>query len=317
MRAGTSALSLLARPLNVIVLQNLAEGPRPLVDLRCEAGSPPKTTMRQHLRILSETGVIVKRREDGFASQVDYELGEAGRDLLKVAEITQGWLSTAPGGSISLGSAAAKSAVKALIDGWSANVLRALAATPLSLTELDSLISALSYPSLERRLTAMREAGQIVPLSVRGKGTPYAATTWLRQAVGPLAAAIQWERRFVAADTATIAPADAETAFLLAVPLARLSEDLSGLCRFTVELPGRDGPRTAGIVAGMEGGRVTSCTSRLQGDAEAWASGSARAWLSALVDEDVEALEVGGDCRLAVALLDGLHHQLFRMQIRI
>ncbi len=40
-------------------------------------------------------------------------------------------------------------------------MLRALAAGSLSLTELDRLIGALSYPSLERRLVAMRLAGLV------------------------------------------------------------------------------------------------------------------------------------------------------------
>ena len=55
-RAGTQALRLLSTPINVFVLQALAEGPHSLVDLRREAGSPPQTTMRGHLRTLAEQG---------------------------------------------------------------------------------------------------------------------------------------------------------------------------------------------------------------------------------------------------------------------
>ena len=58
----------------------------------------------------------------------------------------------APEGPLALGSSTAKSAIKALVEGWGTNMIRALAARPLSLTELNGLISGLSYPSLERRL---------------------------------------------------------------------------------------------------------------------------------------------------------------------
>ena len=52
-------------------------------------------------------------------------------------------------------------------------MMRALAARPLSLTELDSLISDLSYPALERRLSSMRIAGLVeAQPSQRGRRPP-------------------------------------------------------------------------------------------------------------------------------------------------
>jgi len=66
-----------------------------------------------------------------------------------VADTVEAWLARAPAGPIPLGSEVAKAAIKALVDGWEATMLRALAARPLSLTEFDSLIAGLSYPALE------------------------------------------------------------------------------------------------------------------------------------------------------------------------
>ena len=76
-----------------------------------------------------------------------------------------------PDGPISLESGAAKGAVKALVDGWGSTMMGALAARPLSLTELESLISGLRYPALERWLSSMRIAGLVEAEPSTGAGT--------------------------------------------------------------------------------------------------------------------------------------------------
>lgn len=312
MRAGAHALSLLAVPLNVHVVTALADEPKSLMNLRRAAGSPPQTTMRGHLRALTEIGVLERRRQNEFPGNVDYELRQPGRDLLGVAHILRNWLEQAPEGSVPLGSVAAKSTVKALVEGWSSTIVRALAARPLSLTELNRLIAGINYPSLERRLGAMRLAGQIEACPSRQRGTPYAVTDWLRGAIAPLAAAARWERRHLAEQTAPITPLDVEAAFLLTVPALQLSADQSGICRLAVEVGNSDEPRLAGVLVSVEEGRVVSCVSRLQGSAAGWASGSAADWLRAVIEGDNGRLEVGGDCDLALSLLDGLHGGLFK-----
>ncbi len=310
-RAGTQALTLLSTPINVHVVQVLAEKPRSLMDLRRETGSPPQTTMRGYLRTLDEIGVVTKRRQDGFPGSLDFELTAAGRDLVLVMEALRMWLADAPEGPLQLGTSAANSAVKALIGGWSTNMMRALAARPLSLTELDSVITGVSYPTLERRLAAMRLAGQIEATPSRDKRTPYGVTPWMRQAIAPLAAAAQWERRHLRATAAPITDRDAEAAFLLTVPLVSLPAGMSGSCRMAVELSANGGNRLAGALIGVEEGRIASCVSRLEGNATAWATGSASVWLRALIEQDGSSLETGGDCQLAGALIDGVHDKLF------
>lgn len=312
-RAGTQALRLLSTPINVYVLQALNEGPRSLIDLRREAGSPPQTTMRGHLRTLAETNVVVRRRQNDFPGSLDFELTPVGRELLGVVRVVDKWLQVAPEGPMRLGTGSAKSAVKALVEGWGTSMVRALAARPLSLTELNGLISGLSYPSLERRLGAMRLAGLIERVQGEGRGTPYGVTGWLRQAIAPLAAAARWERLNAAEATAPIKRLDAEAAFLLAIPLLRLPSDLSGTCRLAVEVGSSKGERLAGVLVGVREGEVVSCVATVRGNAEAWASGSASAWLRAVIDQDVELLEMGGDCELARSLLDRLHSSLFNL----
>jgi DNA-binding HxlR family transcriptional regulator len=269
--------------------------------------------MRGHLRSLTQLGVLERRQQSNFPGSVDYELGPAGRDLLTVIRILQSWLASSPEGPLQPGSVAARSAIKALTEGWSSTIVRALAARPLSLTELNRLISNLNYPSLERRLGAMRLAGQIEPCASRERSTPYIATNWLRRAIAPLVAGASWERRYTSEEGAPFGRIDVEAIFLLAIPPLSLPTDSTGACRLAVETGSGngDGRDLAGALVRVEEGQVVSCVSRLQGPAEAWTAGSTRAWLSALIEGDTDLLEIGGDCDLALALIDGLHEALF------
>jgi len=309
LRASTQALSLLAGPLNVEVLRALEEEPRSLIDLRREIGFPPQTTMRAHLRRLERAGVLERNREAGFPGSVDYALSPCGQELGEVARGFEHWLEASPHGSCPLGSSAAKSVLKALAGGWSAGILRAIGARPMALTELSRLISSLNYPSLERRLAALRLAGLIEASPGSGRGRPYRPSEWLRRAVGPLTQAAAWERRHLPG--AAIGRIDVEAAFLLAIPLLHLPEEISGFARLAVEVPGESGRRLAGVMVEVREGEIASCLARLEGQADGWACGSAGAWLEAVVEGEAAALEVGGDCELAGAMVEGLHRELF------
>jgi DNA-binding HxlR family transcriptional regulator len=310
-RAGIQVLTLVAAPINVAVLQALSEEPKSLVDLRRASGSPPQTTIRGHLKDLVETGILEKRRQDDFPGAVDYAVAGPGREMNEVVAVIRAWLAASPEGPIEIGSAAAKSAIRALIEGWSTRMIRALAARPLSLTELDQVISDVTYPSLERRLSALRLSGQVIPKPGRGRGTPYAVTDWLRKAVAPLAIAARWEHRHAPNWGAAITNRDVEAAFLLALPLLRLPADLTGTCRLAVEFAHPNGNRLAGVRAEVSGGRVASCDSRLEGPTTARVAASAGEWIDTVIDGDLGRLDVGGDRALAEHLLGGLHGALF------
>jgi hypothetical protein len=188
-----------------------------------------------------------------------------------------------------------------------------LAVRSLSLTELNRLISTLNYPSLERRLGAMRLAGQIAPCSSGGRSRPYVATMWLRRAIGPLVAAASWELRFDGVNAAPVTRIDIESALLLTVPLLKLSSDMSGAARLAVELRSSEGGSSlAGVSIGVDAGQVVSCVSQLQRPADGWASGSVGSWLRAAHVGDYRGLEIGGDSELATAIIGGLHNLLRR-----
>jgi DNA-binding HxlR family transcriptional regulator len=303
-RAGAVALSLLSAPLNVHLLQALEDGPMALIDLRRAVGSPPQSTMRVYSRTLVELGMLERQRQAAFPGTVEYGSTDSGKALLEIGAIHENWLHEAPTGPVSLGSTASKSATKALVEGWSTNIIRALAAKPLSLTDLNRLIPRISYPSLERRLGALRLADLVEPYAGDGRGTPYRATPWLRRAIVPLAAAAWWERRYLA-DPPLIGRLDVEAAFLLAIPLIELPAGLSGKCRLAVEIQGGSSPVFAGVLICIEEGKVISCSSRLEGEAEAWASGSAGSWMRRMRGQDGD-LEIGGDSELVREIVDAI-----------
>lgn len=305
-RTGAQALGLLAAPLNVEILRTLQDGPQNLLDLRQAVGSPPQSTMRVYTRTLADLGLLERRRRNEFPATAEYSSTPAGQTLLQVAAILERWLQAAPDGPLMIGSVAAKSATKALIGGWSANIVRAVAARPLTLTELNVLIPKISYPSLERRLGAMRLANLVEAKLSDGRGVPYQATEWLRHAVLPLTAAVFWEQRFLQEPEARVGGLDAEAAFLLAIPLIRLEPGISGRCRLSVEIRGGAEPAFAGVVIGVEEGEIVSCKARLKGSVEASASGTPSAWIRQVAGAPGSQLDMSGDLSLSRVVIGAL-----------
>jgi DNA-binding HxlR family transcriptional regulator len=314
-RSGAQTLTLLAAPLNCAVLRTLSDGAKEQGDLRRATGSPAQSTLRTQLRKLTETGAIAKHRRNRFPGILEYELTKSGSELLFVATVMESWLENAPEGRLTLGSGPAKAAIKALAEGWSTTMLRALSAGPLALTELDRVIGSLSYPSLERRLGAMRLAGLVESRAGDGRGTPYAVTPWLREGIAPVAAAARWERRHLPRATAPVTRIDAEAVFLLAMPLLQLPPELSGSCRMAFEIPNGKSRRLAGVIVDLRDGKPVSYATQLQGNPDAWALGLPAAWFDALIERDSDRLELGGDGLLVRALLNAMHEALFKERV--
>ncbi len=312
MRVGARVLGLLAVPLNGMIVHALGSGPMRQSDLRSELGNPAETTLRGHLSRLEDLGAIRKKMHVEGSQFVRNELTETGADLLIATRALQGWLSRGPQGPIELGTVQAKGAVRALLGGWDSTLLRALAARPLTLTQLDRLIGAFSYPALERRLSAMRSTGLAESTAHRG-GTPYTVTPWTRQGVGPIIAAALFERLHFE-DVPPPNSIDIEAAFLLATPISTLPQDADGVCSLIAETGNgnrADNGRHAGVEVTVDRGQVESCIARLEPNPRNWAMGSTIAWLEALVHGRPEQLRIGGDRRLALSLIQGMHEQLF------
>src|ERR1700733_4675798 len=196
MRAGAHGLSLLSDPLDRQVFRLLEQGSLPLIDLRQGAGLPPQTTLRKHLKSLTDMDLLVRTQVREFPAAVTYELSPAGFELGAASKLVESWLGTSPSRPLPLSESAAKRTIKSFIDAWTTTMLQALVAKPLSLTELDRLLLGVDYPALERRLTAMRLAGLIDVVHGSTGSTPYRLTRWLREAVGLLVVTADWESRY-------------------------------------------------------------------------------------------------------------------------
>ncbi len=309
LRAGERVLTLLATPLNLAILRALSDRPMRLAELRQAAGLPAQTTLRGHLRILSEVGALARNSAKETPHAVENDLTSMGKELLDVAGLLETWLGRAPEGPILLGSEKAKSTIRAFIDGWGSTIMGGLAAQPMSLTELDSQIAALSYPALERRLSSMRMANLIEARPSPGTRIPYGVTEWARRGVVPIAAASRCERLHLGEEAAPVTRIDIEAAFMLATPLVGLDEALSGSCRLEVEgAPGLRGQ--AGVEVTVQRGAVVACEPGVRSAQGAFATGSTSNWFDAIVEDRPELLRFGGGPQLAEGLVSGLHRAL-------
>lgn len=309
-RAGERTLTLLATPLNLMVIRALADGPMRLAELRRATGLPAQTTLRGHLANLGELGVVRKRPTAQMPYAVENELSDMGRELLEVAAHLEAWLGKAPERPVSLEGGAAKGVVKAFVDGWGSTMMRSLAAQPMSLTELDRRIPELSYPALERRLASMRMAGLIEARKSDGAGTPYAVTDWARHGVVPLAAASHCELTHMRQRAVPVTQLDIEAAFMLAAPLAKLPSEASGSCQLEVAADPVVPREQAGVRVTVERGSVVACDPGLIAGSSDFALGSASRWFSAVKGGEVGLLRFGGGRKLAEGIVTGLHASL-------
>lgn len=270
--------------------------------------------MRSHLGNLEAVGAIDRRRRDSFPGALEYSLTDSGRELLVVAESLEHWLADSPQGPLELGGDQAKAAVKGLVEGWTAGVLTALAAEPLSLTEMDKQIPAVSYPTIERCLENMRLAEQLEVGTRDRRGTPYSITDWLRRGIAPLAQGARWEHHYEREDADPIDRADVDGALRLAEPLFSAPKRLSGSCQMELKVPhgGADAQEHFFALIEVANGKLSFGGFYPEIEPSVRAVGRIDAWFSALIDEDLSDLELNGDRDFAKAVFGALHRALFK-----
>jgi DNA-binding HxlR family transcriptional regulator len=308
LRSAGRTLELLIIPLNGLILKALGGKPMRLSELRIRLSGPAQTTLRGHLAKLIELGAVEKGGAGKEHLANENGLTEMGRDLLVVTVILEGWLAESPNGPITLGSEGAKGTVKALAGAWESTMLRGFAARPLSLTQLDRLIAPVTYPALERRLSAMRATGLVEAGGEGSEGTPYAVTSWGARGIGTIFAAARFEHRHMASTTKRLAPIDVETTMMLGVPQAVLAASADGVCSLMAET-GRKG-RPAGVEVTIDRGAVLSCVAKVEPHPRNWARGSSAGWLDAVVVYDIAKLRMGGDQPLVCGVVLGLHESI-------
>lgn len=290
-RPGSRTLEMLASSISCQILRALSARPMGLEELGDDLGSTIEIPGRDR-------------------EHTEARITPSGREMLFVSETLEDWLAKAPGGLLPFGGDGATEAIEALADSWSSTMLHSLATGPRSLDELDGAGNATGYPAPERCLSAMRFSGQVEARRGAGEGAAYSVTDWLRLGVAPIVAAARMEDRHLA-NSPDVVPLDVEACFMLSVPLIRLPVDMSGSCRFALELDNAVSSQSAGVMVQVEEGRIVACKPDLQGDPEAGATGDLTTWFDTVIDANPDDMELGGDRDLATALVYDLHRVLF------
>jgi DNA-binding HxlR family transcriptional regulator len=315
LRTGATVLSRFAGGLTVSILRAHLDGPLCFPDLKERLDGTVQSTLRSRVDNLRGIGALERRVRPGMPYTVENKLTDTGRGILAVIEVIEAWLVRAPQGPLPFGSFAAKRAIAALVGGWDSGVLQALAARPLSLTELDSVIPGVSYPSLGRRLAAMRAARQVEGLlPEKGNGRPYAVTEWTRHAMAVIAAASYCECLHMPETTAPPMPPDIEATLVLAVPLVSLPGKFTGSCQLDIDTEMAGNPVEepyAGVQVKVQHGKVLLPIPRGRREQDRKAVGRPSSWLDAIVKGRLDGIRIGGDdSGLLIALIERLHASL-------
>ncbi|HEU4905148.1 MAG TPA: hypothetical protein VFT19_03400 [Solirubrobacterales bacterium] len=239
-----------------------------------------------------------------------YTVSNEGHEALFVSATIERWLARAPDGPIEYGTALAKRAVAALVEGWSAAVVHALAREPMTAPELDTAIDGLDRRRLHRHLTAMRGIGMVEALG-DGDGTLYDMTDWLHFGIAPLIASARLERNRSLEGANPVDGFDVEAGFRMALAVSELPEELSGTCHLRLNLDEDREDRHSGVTAEIERGKVVSARPGFDGKVDASAAGTLDSWLDTVIDPGVKAVRTGGDAWLTDALVGAIHQALF------
>jgi DNA-binding HxlR family transcriptional regulator len=301
-RAGGRVLQLLSDALSVSILRQLTRGPLATPELPGRLGPSSRTTRFARLRKLEDLGLISREKRPGSPPVTYCVLRPSGIELLRVAVRFAGWLGRRADPVSGRSKAAEALALKALGLGWETGVLGWLAERPHSVTELAVRgAPAVSYHDVRRARRELAVAGLVEPVPSEDRGQPYTLSRWTREAAGPLAAAVRWERDSLIGGAGTLQPADGRALLLLAAGLINeLPGDLTGRCLLLVEAG-------SGVSVAVEGGRIVAWAETPPGEDGCHVKGSTMAWLDALLDDRAGQLEMRGAIRLTTALTHALH----------
>jgi DNA-binding HxlR family transcriptional regulator len=314
LQAGGHALLLLADPVSVSILRQLAPGPTESTELLERIGFASRSTYFERMRDLEDLSLVERTRRGDVPPIAECRLARHGERLLPVATHLEAWLADAPEGPLKLGDAYATATVKALAVAWGSALLRWLAEEPRTLTELEQLVQIFGYRKLERILRELAKTGLVERLANGSRSSPYAVTDWARRTAGPLTAAMRWERHEIAKRSASITWIEAEGVLLLALPLVELPDHACGTCALLVD---PDAPRTEGLggaVVRLSNGRPVSWSAlekterggALQRKVDCWVRGPALAWFGTQAKMPGLRLRTGGDTVLAKHVMAAL-----------
>jgi DNA-binding HxlR family transcriptional regulator len=313
LQAGGRALLLLADPVSVSILRQLASGPLESTELLDRVDFVSRSTYFERMRDLEELSLIRRTRRGEVPPVAECRIATPGQRLLPVASRLDAWLADAPQGPLALGDAYATVRVKALAVAWGSTLLRWLAERPRSLTELERLVHMFGYRKLERISRDLVKAGLVERVAIGGRSSPYGVTRWARQSAGLLTAAMRWERHEIAKRGASVTSIEAEGVLLLALPLIELPDDVTGTCALLVDAEGSENESLGGAVVRLLDGRPVAWKAAagiepeaLAFEADCWIRGSSLAWLGTHTQAPSVTFRKGGNTEFGDKVLDAL-----------
>jgi len=313
LRAGGRALLLLADPISVSILRQLASGPLENMKLLERIGFVSRSTYFERVRDLEELSLVSRSRRGAVPPVAECRLETGATGLFPVARRLDAWLAEAPLGSLRLGEAYATASVKALAVAWGSTLLRWLAEGPRTLTELEHLVHDVGLRKLERMVRDLLDVGLLERVAIEGRLPTYGVTEWGRWAAGILTAAMRWERQGIPKRSVPVTSIEAEGVMLLGLPLVELPAETSGTCALLVDGEAPQGKSLGGAVIRLFEGRPVWCTATggmvheaIEFEVDCWVRGSTLAWLGTQGRPPDRALCIGGDTELAEMVMAAL-----------
>ena len=313
--AGASiadVLRLLSSGATGAILMALGEGPLRTKGLTERVPGYAPRTIYRYAGKLAELDVVEREEEPGVPSKVVHRLTEGcGSELHDLVErFAAASLSRLPDGRID---AHAWASLGLLADLWESGMVEELSCDPRSPTELARSSKDFSYHQVNRRASLFAAAGLLSEYSGSGRRRCFALTEKTRRAMALIAGIGRWRHHHVVAeDEEGMTAAEMATLLRTSLPLVQVPLH-AGKC-LRLHVVAADEPHGAeGEVVWTEvedDGRLHSCaepTSHVEG----WARGRIKTWVPVALDGDASRLLLGGDAKLIVDSLEGLHEVLW------
>jgi DNA-binding HxlR family transcriptional regulator len=255
-------------------------------------------TLYRHIPELEALGIVEKCEVKPVPYAVEYSMTQAGLELCQVIVRVEIWLRSRLPVSLDPVSQVAWKAATALGEGWAASIMQRLVNLPMSEIELISQVPGLTHYETRGRLCRLVDAGVLDRVPVCGNGkSRYALSEWGRRGVGVLAMAARWENLHMAEQSARATVDDGIAALLVTLPLTCLPKHGTGVCELQIrERQKSVGPQDGTVwVEITDGYFVRSGHGRPPCAPTAWAHGTLKDWVGAVIDRRPRALQRGGD----------------------
>lgn len=289
------------------ILLALGDGPMQTKVLTHRVRGYTARTVYRYLPKLAELGLVERDDEpSGQAKVINTLTPEAGRDMCAVVErFARASATRLPGGQVELGM---WGSLGLLADLWDAGVVDALSRGPRSPTELVQNQRGLSYHQVNRKVGQFKEAGFLSESKrSRHRQRTYSLTEKARRTMALVADVGRWRDRYPSEfGEDGLTPGEMATILRACMPLATATRHAGK--ELHIRVTGQSPEADFGARLDEEG--CVQLSEQPQGSIAAEAEGDLGAWLSALLEGELE-LDVEGDEALVADCLNDVYDRLW------